>query len=418
MQNMFKQIYILSFLSVVVLFSCKNADKSGAMKTEKPVVNSTTCKSPQRITAIYKENVYDLSGSEVVCGSSAFNLFDENDYVEPKNSSCTDHPMISPHPFMTKEMYFKDGGSRIVVDLQIPYRLQEVYLFDRARIADSVWVYTGTMRNWKLKAAFTSKGDIGQWGWRRFTVDDSTRFVMFRFSSHMADITEAVLYGCALGPPPPPPSKDYTGPRLPVKTLREFLGVNTSQCQPIQYVKPFHYTRPYSFLSFIDDDISNAYPSMKFNLAAYAWWNNGSQSYVMYADSVVRFNGNKIWYSILGIPTYLTKLGYNISDRPIDKPGLNTEDPSSYKRHASLYWNFAAAYGKTAVDTNLLQAWNEPKFSGIGIMTEFENGNESDGFWLGRQYCSPLEYYAQSTADYDGDHGRMGPRLGIKNADP
>ena len=415
MQIMIKQFFTLGFASIVLLFSCKSVDKNSNTKT---VVNSSVCNSPQRITAIYKDYVYDLSGYEVVGGSSAYNLFDENDDVDPKNASYTYHPSTSPHPFMTREMYFKDGGSKIVVDLQIPYRVSEVYLFDRARIADSVWVYTGTMQKWKLKAAFTTKGDIGQWGWRRFGIDDSTRYVMFRFSSHMADITEAVLYGCALGTPPFAPSQDYTGPRLPTKTLREFLGVNTSQGQPIEYAKPFHYTRHYAYHSFIDNDTSNAYPSMKFNLVPYGWWNNGSQSYVMYADSIVRFNGNKIWYSIFGVPTYLTKYGYNLHDRPVDKPGMDPNDPLSYTRHASMYWNFAAAYGKTAVDTNLLQAWNEPKFSGLGIMTEFENGNESDGFWLGRQYCSPLEYYAQSTADYDGDHGRMGPHLGIKNADP
>ena len=415
---MVKLIFILSFLSFVVLCSCKNADKTSTTKTITASVNTSACNSPQRITAIYKEYVYDLSGYEVVGGSSAYNLFDENDYVEPKNPSYTYRPTVSPHPFNTREMYFKDGGGRIVVDLQIPYRLQEIYLFDRARTTDSVWVYTGTMRNWKLKAAFTTKGDIGLWGWRRFAVDDSTRYVMFRFSSYEADITEAVLYGCALGTPPSAPSKDYTGPRLVPKTLREFLGVNTSQGQPIDLVKPFYNTRLYTFNWDIDNDTIHSYPSMKFNIVPHGWWNNGTQSYVMYADSIVRFNGNKIWYSYLGIPTHLAKYGYNVYDRPVNKPGMNTEDPSSYSRHASMFWNLAAVYGRTTVDTNLIQAWNPVKFSGSGIMTQFENGNESDGFWLGYKYCSPTEYYAQSTADYDGDHGRLGPRHGIKNADP
>jgi hypothetical protein len=368
-----QRVQILLGLSIVFIMSCRNMDRNGNVAHQ--VVNPTVCNSPQRITAIYKDYVYDLSGYEVVGGSSAFNLFDENDYVEPKNASYT-------------------------------------------YTSDSVWVYTGTPQSWKLKTAFATKGDIGLWGWRRFALDDSTRFIMFRFSSYAADITEAVLYGCPLGTPPPPPLKEYMGPKLPAKSLREFLGVNTSQGQPIDLVKPFKYTRLYTFNSFVDDDTANPYPEMKFNIVPHGWWNNGTQSYVMYADSIVRFNGNKIWYSYLGIPTHLAKYGYNVYDRPINKPGMNTEDPASYSRHASMFWNLAAVYGKTPVDTNLIQAWNPVRFSGSGIMNEFENGNESDGFWLGYKYCSPLEYYAQSTADFDGDHGRLGARHGIKNADP
>jgi hypothetical protein len=38
--------------------------------------------------------------------------------------------------------------------------------------------------------------------------------------------------------------------------------------------------------------------------------------------------------------------------------------------------------------------------------------------WVGNKYCSPYEYYAQSTADWDGDEGRLGNRHGIHAADP
>ncbi|HMG67192.1 MAG TPA: hypothetical protein VK588_05875, partial [Chitinophagaceae bacterium] len=61
---------------------------------------------------------------------------------------------------------------------------------------------------------------------------------------------------------------------------------------------------------------------------------------------------------------------------------------------------------------------HEPFQSGRGSMSIFENGNEEDANWVGNKYCSPIEYYAQSTADWDGDEGRLGDRYGIYKADP
>ena len=41
------------------------------------------CNGSQKITGIYKEFVYDLSGYTGSGGSSPFNLFDENDHFDP-----------------------------------------------------------------------------------------------------------------------------------------------------------------------------------------------------------------------------------------------------------------------------------------------------------------------------------------------
>ena len=123
------------------------------------------CNSPQKITAIYKEYVYDLSGYADVTGPSAFALFDEN-YADPK--SISDFiPVTSPVPRVGTVTYFKDYGNRIVVDLRVPYKLSEIYLYDRARQSDTVWIYTGTMKEWKLSAQYVTRGDPAGWGWRR-----------------------------------------------------------------------------------------------------------------------------------------------------------------------------------------------------------------------------------------------------------
>jgi hypothetical protein len=409
---------IVYYLALFVLFfSCGNGvNKTSATGPVKP--SPPFCSSPQKITAIYKDYVYDLSGYEGVAGNSAFNLFDENAMVDPKGKTEY-HPVTNPNPILANTFYWpKNRGNRIVVDLQVPYKLSEVYLYDMARQSDSVWIYTGNMQKWKLKTSFATKGDVTQWGWRRFSIDDSSRYIMIRLNSWEANITEAVFYGCAYGKIPAPPSKEYTGPRLPAKSLREFLGINTYQTVPLKWMKPFYNTRMYTPADFIDRDTMNEYPKQQFNLAAQGWFNGAERDYTFFADSIVRYANARIWYSLKGVPYWMKKKGLDDWDRPVSKIGMNTEDPLSYGRHASMLWHLAALYGNVKVDTNLLQVYNSPRFSGRGLMNVFENGNEVDANWVGNKYCNPVEYFAVSSADYDGHEGRLGKYHGLKNADP
>lgn len=404
-------------LSAVLLLSCGN----GITQTNPATAARFTglnCSAPQKISAIYKDFVYDLSGFEGVSGGSAFNLFDENAMVDPKGKNEY-HPGTAPHPVMTNSFYYpKNRGNRIVIDLRVPYKLSEVYLYDMARQSDSVWIYTGSMQQWKLKQAIATKGDVSQWGWRRLSIDDSTQYVMIRFNSWEANITEAVFYGCAYQTPPPAPSQEYTGPRLAPKTLREFLGINTYQGVPLQYMKPFYYTRMYTPADFIDRDTINEYPRQQFNASAQGWYNGAAQDYTFYADSIARYANGRLWYAVLGVPYWMKKKGLDDHDRPVSKIGMNTEDPLSYGRHADMFWHLAALFGNTKIDTNQLQVYNNPRFSGRGVMQAFENGNEVDANWVGDKYCNPVEYFAMSSADYDGHEGALGKRAGLKNADP
>lgn len=412
------RILTLAFV-VLVLLSCRNAGTQTMVAIKKNI--SSFCNSPQKITAIYKDYVYDLSGYEGVAGNSPFNLFDENALVDPKSRQISDdyHPTTTPHPIMTGSMYYPaNRGNRIVVDLQIPYKISEVYLYDMSRESDSVWIYTGDMQHWKLKAALSTKGDITQFGWRKLNIGDSSRFIMIRFNSWVANITEAVFYGCPYGAIPPPPSRVYAGKKLPPKTIREFLGVNTYQAVALQWMKPFQNIRMYAQADHFDNDTIHEFPHQQFNLAAEGWWNGAVQDYTYFADSIARYTSGRLWYSILGVPYWMKKKGLDDRDRPITQLGMNKEDPFSYARHANMLWNMAALFGKTPVDTNLIQAYNRPRFSGRNTMTLFENGNEVDASWVGDKYCNPVEYFAVSSADYDGHESRMGLNMGIKNADP
>lgn len=400
---------------------CGNSASVSGSQAKLVTSSGFNCSNPEKITAIYKDYVYDLSGYEGIAGNSAFNLFDENSLVDPKAKPWKEdyHPTSSPHPVMTSSFYYpKDRGNRIVIDLKVSYKLSEIYLYDMAREADSVWIYTGNMREWKLKAAMATKGDITQWGWRKLTINDSSQFLMIRFHSWLSTVTEAVLYGCPYSKPPAAPASEYTGPRLKPKPLREFLGINTYMEIPLETMKPFYNTRMYLPVDFFDRDTVNAYPNQLYNLAAKGWWNGAAQDYTFYADSIATYAKKKIWYSVMGVPYWMKKQGYDDRDRPITKLGMNKEDPMSYGRHANMLWNMAALYGNTKVDTNQLQVYNSPRFSGRGVMSIYENGNEVDANWVGDKYCNPIEYFAMSSADYDGHEKKLGPKTGIKTADP
>ena len=177
------------------------------------------CNKPQKITGITADDVYDLSGYMANGGSSPFRLFDENDNFDPKNG-VTGTPTTSPQPTKQADIFFPLGkGNRIVVDLRVAYKLSEVYVYDQSRASDSVWIYTGTMKNWKLQSAFLTSADPTTWGWKRYPVQDSAQFLMIRFESPQADLKEMILYGCPTATVPPRNSETHTGERLPKKTI-------------------------------------------------------------------------------------------------------------------------------------------------------------------------------------------------------
>jgi hypothetical protein len=383
--------------------------------------DSVPCSPAQKITSIYRDHVYDLSGYADGNGNP-FNLFDENALVDPGSPSDGANnyiPQTNPQPLQHQAIYFPEQkGNRIVADLLVPYKLTQIYIYDRSHDEDSVWVYTGDMRHWRLRAAFESLGNPGQWGWRKFSILDSSRFIMIRFSSYETNITEAVLYGCPYGPLPSAPSAPVMQDQFTHKMMKDFLGVNCVTENDMQWLKPFHYTRMYNFALDFDNDLLHDFPAVQFNMLHYGYWNKEEGKYHFDIDGIKDLNKAEVWYSIRGVPLWMSKKGFTDKDRPVTVPGMDPEDPMSYARHAAMMWNLAAFFGANKVDTNLLSLSHSPRQSGRGSMSVFENGNEEDADWVGSKYCSPLDYFAQSSADYDGDQGRMGPGHGIINADP
>ncbi len=400
-------------VGILCLTACGNRPQQQPVRISNAAANF--CSAPQRIQGIYRDFVYDLEGYDGISGNSPFNLFDEASFVDPKSNNEY-HPVTSPHPILRNRMYYRKGN-RIVIDLRVPYKLTEIYIYDHSREQDSFWIYTGTMQAWKQKAAQVTKGDIAQWGWRRIAVNDSTQFVMIKLNSWEADIREAVFYGCPYGTPPPAPEWTYKGERLPAKTLKEFLGVNSYQTVPREWLAPFYTTRVYTPIDLFDRDTVNEYPNQQYNVQVHGWYNNGVQDYTFFPDSVVRYSNARIWYSLMGVPYYLKKQGKTDRDRPVTQSGMDPESPFSYARHGNLFWNIAALFGSQWNDTNQIQIFNRPRFSARNVLHVYENGNEVDANWEPERYSNPVEYFAMSSADWDGHENRMGPRIGLKNAD-
>lgn len=408
------------FGKILMLFiffpGCRNKNQSAFINRP---ADQFRCSLPQKII-VYKDYVYDLSGYQDEGKGKPFNLFDENAFVDPRSESKSNEnyiPVTGPQPTVHPAIYFPlTRGSRIVTDLKVPYQLSEVYLYDHSYTSDSVWFYTGDMLHWKLKTAFVTKGNEGMWGWRRVSLDDSAQYVMIRFNNFETAITEMVLYGCAYKPIPPPPSTVYNGPRIAKKMMKNFLGVNYFNAVDPKWVKPFHYSRLYTFVMDFDNDNVNAYPKNKYNMLHNGHWDHEANDYSFFMDKVVKENRGNVWFSIMGLPSWMNKKELENS-RPVTEIKMDPENPLSYGRHSNMMWNIAAFFGGTKADTNLLSLSHQPKKSGLGIMSLYENGNEDDATWVGEKYCSPLQYFAQSSADYDGHESALGKAFGIKNAD-
>lgn len=348
-------------------------------------------------------DLYDLNGAEASGGADPQRLFDED--TDPAHGRPGD-PKTNPLPMAKIDIFYPPGkGYRILIDLHDQYRLSDIYVYDRAFEKDSVWIYSGDLSRWQPLAAIATAGTSSAWGWRRLPVDTKSRFLLLRFNSYNAVLSEMALYG---KPEKTLPREALVLPkgRLTPPDLRSFAGTNAYDYVNPALLEPFHTVRLYQQLDYFDTDTVHAYPKnlLRFEKARTDW-----------ADSLQR-RGNELWMSIRGLPVWMEKKGMHEKDKPVTEAGMNSEDPMSYARHAAFYWQLAAIYGRQQQDTALIHMREQPRYSGRALMHRYENGNEEDGWWS-KYYWTPLDYFAVSSADYDGHEGRLGACHGLKKAD-
>lgn len=300
--------------------------------------------------------------------------------------------------------FFYPAGA--VIDLGAMCRLDAIYLYDADGIGDVV-VSTGNPVHWDIQ--FTDPM-AGNGTWNRHALDVRTRYVRVVLSTPTAP-RDIVIYGTRLGVPKPPPKP--TRHARPV--LDHFIGVNGFVDDPVDVLSVAGHIREYHNWVW-DEDADSIYPH---NTNA---WNpsagNSDWDFDAYYAGLHE-RGIEVCPVVQGCLPWLAANPGDFADKPVPA-GADPEDPASYVAHADHMFQYAARYGGTKVADSLLKLRaDQPRSSGLGTITHFENWNEPNGTWSGRApWFRPAEFAAMCSADYDGHMGTLGRTVGVKNADP
>ncbi|GAA3400545.1 fibronectin type III domain-containing protein [Paenibacillus hodogayensis] len=348
--------------------------------------------------------------NETLTGDAGM-LVDEQAISDPKQN-----PNAQPRPTTQwkpgdKDLYYPASA---VIDLGTEYALSDLYWFDHTG-RGKVRFYTGTPANWTLQHETSMDG----WDkWDRLALQTTTRFVRVEVHNALDKAVpfEIVLYGQANGiPNPPVPPAPTTRPGT---TMEQFIGINSFIDVPLDVMKVAGFVREYHNWGWDEGNYAPSYP--------YAYPNNRNKwnpSYVVAGSAPWNFDA---YYQglknagIVTVPAIQQSVPWlNASGKPVPT-GADPSLPASYAAHADHMFQYAARYGSTAVaDSKLKLAPDQPRSTGLGTLQYFENYNEPNANWSTKDvYFSPYEFAAMSSADYDGDQGRMGNTFGVKQADP
>lgn len=190
--------------------------------------------------------------------------------------------------------------------------------------------------------------------------------------------------------------------RVPVDQMigtNSFIDAPMDKMEALGFIREYH---PWSFTE-IEDDV------YEFN----RW--NGFWDFDKYYTSLYNM-GITVCPALWSSPDWLES---NSTNKPVGEDEDPTE-PQSYSEMAQLLFQYGARYGHTVVDESLLMVnTGQVKKSGLGVLSYFEDWNEQDRDWEGRDAMfSAEEYAAMASANVDGHGGTMGEGLGLKTADP
>jgi hypothetical protein len=183
-----------------------------------------------------------------------------------------------------------------------------------------------------------------------------------------------------------------------------FMGVNGLITDAVANLAPIGVVREYHNWGWLGNNYDdNPYPQTLYtpNLPGFGWnWDalfSGLQSMGVSGFPVVQ--GGAPWVSSSAIP-------------PAD--GTPTA-AASYIAHGDTMFQIAARWGSTTVpDASLKLEPGQTVASGLGTVKYYEDFNEEDN---AAGFTGDV-YAAMASADYDGDQGRLGATIGVKNADP
>jgi hypothetical protein len=198
-------------------------------------------------------------------------------------------------------------------------------------------------------------------------------------------------------------------------TIGAFVGVDGYIDDPAGLLPPIGNVREYHDWSWNEGNGSASYPGYPNNQNSFVLFGGTWDFDTYYLD--LKKAG------VFGYPVIQGGVSWlNDGAVPPVPSGANTTDPASYAAHADQMFQQAARYGSTKVATSLLKlAPGQPVLTGQGSLQYIEDWNEEDAWWVnpdGSPVFSPEVYAAMASADIDGNQGKMGKTLGMKNADP
>ena len=204
----------------------------------------------------------------------------------------------------------------------------------------------------------------------------------------------------------------------------DFFGSNPSTIDPTKWglMKTFSGVRHYLDWS----SLESAQGQYSFNPVINGSWN---------LDAIYSTLKNNNMTALVDIKTcpswFLASFPANLQDsEDVTAPyGSNLSDPASYILVGKVAFQFAARYGSnTAVNKSLLSVDKTPRWAndvvntvkvGLNTVKYVEVNNEPDKWWKGPATKQTAQQYAANmSAFYDGNVGKMGKNVGIKNADP
>ena len=199
------------------------------------------------------------------------------------------------------------------------------------------------------------------------------------------------------------------GPRV-----SDFLGVNGFIDDPTEKLAAVGNVREYHDWSWNDGNGAAGYPGYPNNQLSFSLF-SGFWDFDAYYAALDQAGAWCFRASRVRSTTWANAM-------PPVPAGADVTAPASYVAHASFMYQLAARYGSQGGPDRQAEAGLRPDGpTGTGLLTYYENGNEPDANWVhsdGSYLFSPEATAAMSSADYDGDQGRLGATFGVKNADP
>ncbi len=204
----------------------------------------------------------------------------------------------------------------------------------------------------------------------------------------------------------------------------DFFASDPSTIDPTKMglMKTFSSVRHYLDWS----SLESAQGQYSFNTVINGSWNLDAIYSTCKADNITALVDIKAcpnWF-LAGFPAALQ------NDENVTAPyGSNLTDPASYILVGKVAFQFAARYGSnTAVNKSYLSVDQTPRWAndvvntvkvGLNTVKYVECNNEPDMWWGGAATKQTAQQYAANmSAFYDGNVGKLGKNVGIKNADP